>query len=160
MDWLEIVSGSPDEKAARCGPQIDQLISDPQRTCAVSELTLIECLNAVHNAWRNTEPRKSGYDETWAREAQAYLLEAVAQERLTIRQSQPRDIEHALMLVTDMTEAGRKFRAWDGVHLRIALQWARQTGDDVDLVTSNGDFQAFVELHPYFSRHVKIIAIT
>lgn len=159
MDWLEIASASPDEKAARCGPQVESILNDQGRDCTVSDLTLIECFNAVHNAWRDTAQRKAGYDEAWAREAQARLLEAISSTTLTVRTVKPSDIEHALMLVTVVTEAGRKFRAWDALHLEVALDWSREIRKPVYLITSNGDFETFQELHPYVAQHIALIKI-
>lgn len=159
MDWVELRSSAPDEKAQRCGPPVEALMSDPQRHISASELTLIECLNSIHSLWRDTAPRKAGYDETWAREAQTAIMDRVEAGSITIRASSSTNIEQALMLVTDMTMAGRKFKAWDGVHLSIALGWAREIGGTVDLVTSDGDFDRLLEVHPMFGRFVNVVQI-
>jgi hypothetical protein len=159
-DWLEIAASAPTEKAARCGPQVEVLLKDASRQFAVSEITIIEALNAMHTNWRSTEARKASYDEAWARESQARLLEAVADGLLGVRPSAPGDLEHALMWVTGMTEMGRNFRAWDAVHLRIAVQWSRETDQVVNLITSDGDFNAFLTEHAFFAKHIDLTVLS
>jgi hypothetical protein len=154
LDWLESSAGASTPKAQVCGPKVSALLADPTRECGIGELAIIETLNGVHTLWRDTA--MAGYGAAWARASQATLLETVAGGRIRILETGPQDIEHALMLVTKMTEEGRNFRAWDAMHLRSAVQWARSSSEVVHLVTSNGDFQGFLDLHPSFRRHLQL----
>jgi hypothetical protein len=158
LDWLESSASKPTSKAAICGPRLVRILRSEGVTAGIGELTIIETLNAVHTAWRDTDRKKAAYDGDWARESQASLLEAVAARTFQVLKYGPADMEHALMLVTQMTEWHRRdFRAWDAVHLRLAVQWSRETDEPVQLVTSNGDFEAFLDLHPAFRRHIDLV---
>lgn len=154
LDWLQSKASSPGPKAQDCGLEVERILHDSAVECAASELVLIEVLNGLHTRWRDTNPTESSYNEAWVRSSQSLMLHTVSSGGLSILRAHAVDLEHALMLVTLMSKEGRSFRAWDALHLRMAVQWSRASGEKVDLVTSDGDFAGFLEAYTTFERHV------
>ena len=154
VDWLMApVSGAP-AKSVKSGARVDLILSDPSTVCGTGELAVIEVLNTLHNIWRRTEVEFANFDGAWVRDSQAKLLGMAGDAQVKVMHANNEDFEHALMLVSRMTELGRSFRAWDAVHLRLAVEWSRAEGGVVELATSDGDFAAFFDVHPVFSRQV------
>jgi hypothetical protein len=42
------------------------------------------------------------------------------------------------------------------VHLITAVAWSIEVGSTVDLWTTDGDFDGFVDLYPFFGRYVTV----
>lgn len=51
---------------------------------------------------------------------------------------------------------GRALNAWDAAHLCRAMEWAREVGESVTLLTGNRAFENFLDLFPVVAQFVEL----
>ena len=135
------------------------LEEDAENVWAISEVTLIEYHSNVSSILRDSSPHRAAYDEAWAREAQALVLERVRDGRLQMLPLSPKAFEVAMRFITRATrEHSRYLDSWDAVHVHQAERWARDTGDRVKIVTNDKDFRRLFEVFPEFSRTLELVS--
>lgn len=125
-------------------PVLWSILDDPQRLCACSELTLIELHNTLATHWRDTA--RPGCDQEWVTASTAVIHERVSDGRLVVLDTPPKAIEHVMSLVTIATADRRALRAWDALHVVVAAQWSYSSGQAVEIVTTDPDFDAALEI--------------
>lgn len=149
----------PDARNSRAGPPVAALLASPAQGVATGEVGLLEFHDVLTMFWRDTDPSRGQFDETWINGAIALVMEDIASERLLVRPAPPRAFEHAMSLVTMAARpaAGqRKFRIWDAVHLVTATAWAVELGEPLELWTTDGDFESFLQLFPSFASWISV----
>ena len=149
---------APSPRNQGAGAAVDQLLADADRELALSEITLLEFVNAVAADWRDGQHPE--FDADWAQRRTLQLMELIAARRIDVRSLPPGAMEHALALVTVATrDYNNGLRVWDALHLITAAAWSRELGEPVQLYTSDDDFQAFVDRFPEFAHFVQIVNI-
>ena len=154
----EMTVPNPSARNVHAGQPVEELLlNDSTKVVGLSELTLIEFHDVLATDWRSNKPDHGEYDQAWAELAQLSLAQLVADGRLVLRRVPPRAAEHAIALVTLATrEHGNGLRTWDAIHLITAGAWAHEIEAQVELWTTDTDFQRFVELFPHFQRFVQV----
>jgi hypothetical protein len=107
-------------------------------------------------------------DESWASYFEAIdadrcikqFMEWLADDTITIRPLGRRAFEMGMAYAGAVAAQGRRMRGWDAIHLYEACRWARETGEQVVLATSDHDFQKAVNLFPEFGNFVRILNTT
>jgi hypothetical protein len=157
MRWVERDVQSPEERDARIGAAVDQLL-EGEMPLAVSEITLVEFRAGVAADWRRSEPQKAECDAAWAKRAKAALMKQVAAGRIGVVLVPAHASEHAMTLV-DMAarDYQLKLGTWDAIHLITACAWAYSEGTKVRLYTTNGHFEEFASCYPHFERFAEIV---
>ncbi len=154
----ELSGPAPTVRTQHAGPPVVALLRQATASIATSQIGLAEFHDVVTTMWRNVNPPDDVYNETWCDNAIAETLRDVEARRLGILPLPPKVFEKAMTLVTMSTrQHGRKFRVWDAIHLITAVAWSVDQQTKVELWTTDGDFDGFVGVYPYFANHVKIV---
>jgi len=71
----------------------------------------------------------------------------IASRKIAVRRTPPRAFEHVMALISTATsDHGRRLHAWDALHAVVAADWASTTGEPVEILTSDGDFEVILEI--------------
>lgn len=150
---------SADERCVNVASTFDSLEAGGEHIWAMSEVTLIEFHSNVARILRDTHPARAAYDEAWAQEAQALVLERVRDARIEMLPLSPKAFEVAMRFITRATvEHSRYLDSWDAVHVHQAERWARDTGDKVNIVTGDRHFRNLFEVFPEFGRSLELVS--
>jgi hypothetical protein len=157
MRWAESLVANPIDRSSKIGGVVVGLIESAAIT-AISQITLIELYNLICTYRRGTDASMAQYDDAWIARVEHQLMSWIAGHRLQVLPPSPKAFQEAIRLVVSATtEHGRKFKAWDALHLYEAAQWSRRVGAKVSLYTSDPDFSAFLGLYPAFAEFVTIV---
>lgn len=152
----------PENAQARCttvSANFEALESDSGNVWAMSEVTLIEYHSNISGILRDSNAQRAAFDEAWAREAQALLMERIRDRRIQMLDLSPKAFEAAMRLISRATaEHSRFLDSWDAVHLHQAGRWARERGERVLIVTNDRHFRNFFEVFPEFSQTLEPIS--
>lgn len=153
MRKAEAAVANPNERNKKTSKKVNDIVNDPNIVVAISEHTLLEFHNNIATRWRDTQVPE--YNQEWAEQSLADVMESIASGQLEIVPVPPKAAEHAMTLVTIATrDHNNSFRAWDAVHLLTAAAWAWEVGSVVKLTTTDTDFERFVSLFSYFKAYV------
>lgn len=148
---------SPTPRNTHAGAPVTTLLAAPPGPVATSEVGLLEFHDVVMSMLRNTDAVYRTHDQAWSEAVIDAVMEDVASEHLEVRPVLPKIFEHVMTLVTMTTRLhGRKFRVWDALHLVTATAWSTEVGEQVELWTTDDDFEGFVGLFPHFGRAVVV----
>jgi len=140
----------------KIGTLVERLILDPSVRTAVSEITLAEFHDVICAKWR--DGNRPELSEEWADEVESALMKWIEQSRLHVLPMPPKLIEKAMNYVMSVTrEKQGGLRAWDAAHTNQAVEWARELGEVVIVVTRDGDFEKLLKIYPEFRRFVNLL---
>jgi hypothetical protein len=156
--WVEgaVVQGNASLAAAAA--RVRQLIENMALETVVSETTLIEFHDVLQRLQRDSE--RPELDAAWAHDVYAAFMEWVRSGSLGVLEPRPRTVEIAMGYISMAQEQGRALNAWDAAHLCRAMEWARETGESVTIVTGNLAFENFLELFPAVAQFVQLEKIS
>lgn len=153
----ELSGPSPTARSVHSGSPVKLALAASSGEIATSEIGLIEFHDVVTSMWRDTNAPNSDYDESWCDAAQDETMQDIEEGRLLVIPQATKAFEKAMMLVTMATrQHGRKLRVWDATHLINAVGWSMALGEPVDLWTTDGDFEGFMNLYPYFASRISL----
>lgn len=148
---------SPTPRNTHAGAPVTTLLSAPLGPVATSEVGLLEFHDVIMRLLRNTDYDYRAHDQAWSEAATTLLMDDVASQRLDVRPVLPKAFEHVMSLVTLATRSyGKNFRVWDALHLVTATAWATDVGEQIELWTTDTDFEGFIALFPHFGRAVVV----
>lgn len=153
----ELAAQAPTPRSLHAGRPVATLLAGTAHEVATSEVGRMEFHDVVTTMWRDSTPTGIQYDAQWWERVTQEISNEISSGRLSIRNSPPRAFQRAMSNVTMATrQHNKKFRVWDAVHLITALAWSVDVGETVELWTTDGDFDGFMGLYPYFSKNLII----
>jgi hypothetical protein len=159
MRWACAASGSTDARDHRGKLVLDGLLAGSQEVCG-SPITVAEYTSVIYDHVRTSEAWGEYFESEDADRCVKEFMRWLADERLTIRPLGRRAFEMGMAYVSSVAARGRRMRGWDAIHLYEACRWARETGEQVVIATSDSDFQKTVNLFPEFGTFVSILDTT
>ena len=154
---VEMDVNNPSPRNLHAGTPAAQLCGASAPPVGLSPLTIMEFHDVLATIWRMNEPEYQEYDQEWVERSQVRVMGLLANQRLTLRFAPPRAHLQAIALVTLATrDHGNGLRVWDAIHLITAAAWAHELGVNVELWTTDQDFQKFIDLFPEFDEFVQI----
>jgi predicted nucleic acid-binding protein len=155
--WACGIAGSPETRDQRGKQRLEILIPGGNHV-ATCPVTLAEYTDVVNTLLRDQEGWKTAVDETAVDKAEAQLMAWLASDQLRIRPLGPRAFEMGMSYVAAASrDHGRKLKAWDAIHLAEAVRWARESANEVIIVTTDGDFAGFLDVFPEFKDYVRLV---
>ena len=140
-------------RLAKMEPVLDSIFADPGRSFACSELTLLELHSNLTSRLRSHE--NSDWDQEWWQASIAELMDDIASEKIDVLPTPSKGTEQVMTMVTLATqENDRALRAWDAMHAVVAGRWSYELGSPVTILTSDGDFDAALQV-TNFSRRLQ-----
>jgi len=131
---------TPSRRDRLIAPLVDQILDDPQRTVACSDLTLLEFHDVLTSVWRDSN--SPSCDVAWWELSLSEILDRVEDGRLIVLPTPAGAYAHVMTLVTISTrDHGRALKAWDALHMHIAARWARAENARVEIVTADEQFE-------------------
>jgi hypothetical protein len=156
--WAEGDVASPSDRGRDGRTAVANLIADPDCALSLSEVTILEFSSTLNWYWRNSEYPQ--HDQAWAEKSLDALMGEIASGRIDVVPVPPKAGEHAMALMKVATrDRGIAFHTWDAFHLITATSWADQLGQKVELITSDSDFDRFVDAFPHFRRLVSVVNV-
>lgn len=153
--WAE-ARGGGDSELKKIGRRVEELVLDSSVRTAVSEITLAEFHDHICAMWR--DGNRPELSETWANEVEGDLMRWIRQSLVDVLPLPPKLIEKAMAYVLFATrEKQRGLRAWDAAHTYQAVEWARELGEVVVIVTRDRDFERLLEVYPEFRRFIALL---
>lgn len=159
MRWACATSGSADARDHRGKLALDGLLAGPQELGG-SPITVAEYTSVIHDHVRTNEPWGAYFASEDADRCVKQFMQWLADETLAIRPLGRRAFEMGMAYVSSVAARGRRMRGWDAIHLYEACRWARETGEQVVIATSDHDFQKTVNLFPEFCAFVRVLDTT
>ena len=145
MRNAESSAASCSERNTKIRPFIRQILGDTKRQLACSELTLLEFHDKITTNLRSQQ--LPDCTEQWWGDAREEFLERIHSKRVLVLPTPPRAALQVMTLVSAATATqGRSVRASDALHAHIAARWSAEQGEQVELVTCDGDFDAIVQI--------------
>jgi hypothetical protein len=158
MRIAESDGAPPEHRSLRIEANVTPLIESADIVTAISQVSILEVHTNACKYVRQTEADFQRYDDAWLDRTMSQLMEWISGGSLIVRQAPPNVMLKAIAIVERATrEARRNLRSWDAVHLIYACQWAREEGRQVELVSNNGDFRAFLDTFPEFASLVNLV---
>jgi hypothetical protein len=159
MRWACATSGSPHARDHSGKHALEVLLNGPSELCG-SPITVAEYTSVLYDHVRSDESWASYFEAIDADRCIKQFMEWLADDTITIRPLGRRAFEMGMAYVGAVAAQGRRMRGWDAIHLYEACRWARETGEQVVLATSDHDFQKAVNLFPEFGNFVSILNTT
>jgi len=160
MRWGEKQVSSPRSINVELGSEVEQLIADPAIDLTLSEITLLEFRANVARAYRSQEDQFATCDGAWAQQVRLSLMQLVAAGQMGVISVPPRAAEQAIALVDLAADKGAGgLGIWDAMHLLSAARWAHESGQIVQLYTSDPDYGEFYVVYSDFGRFVEIVKL-
>jgi hypothetical protein len=159
MRWACAASGSTDARDHGGKLVLDGLLAGSQEVCG-SPITVAEYTSVIYDHVRTSEFWGAYFESEDADRCVKEFMQWLADERLTIRPLGRRAFEMGMAYVSSVAARGRRMRGWDAIHLYEACRWARETGEQVVIATSDSDFQKTVNLFPEFGTFVRVLDTT
>lgn len=157
MRMAECDVKQPSPRNGHAGGPVNHLCADSDPPAGLSYLTIVEFHDALATNWRMNDAGYEEYDQEWVEGSQVKVMKLLARRRLTLRTVPSRAYEHAIALVTLATrDHSNGLRVWDAIHLITASAWAHELQSQVELWTTDKDFQRFVDLFPEFKQFIHI----
>jgi hypothetical protein len=151
--WAEWRGEATDQRNSTVAEYVRRLIDDKEVRIATSELSIAEFHSNICGIL-NDQARKS-HDETWFDTTFRMLMQWIADGRLLVIKVPPKLAELAMVYAERATrEFGRRFKLRDAMHLYQACDWSRSLGEQVELITTDDDFEQFLKLFPEFGIYV------
>jgi hypothetical protein len=158
MRLAEARSADGDERSRRIGKEVERILSENGAISAVSEVTLAELWSNLYVYSRDA--KWPSCDQAWVDAVESEVLRWIDDDVVLVLPPLPRIVEWALVQVAAATrEHGRNLRAWDAIHLGYATHWARDTGEQVRLVSSDKSIVGFVEVFPEFAGLIQLVQL-
>jgi hypothetical protein len=153
----ELSGANPTPRSQHAGTPVVALLQGTAGAVGISEIGLLEFHDVVTGMWRDTNAPNAGYDEEWRDAVVDAAMKDIEQGGLLVLAQPAKVFEKAMALVTMATrQYGRKFRVWDAVHLITAVSWSISLTLPLELWTTDGDFEGFTAIYPYFATLVSV----
>jgi hypothetical protein len=151
--WAEGQSDAPTPEQRAAASRVEEIIVSGEHTVAISELTFIEFHDSVLR-YRSSPMRE--WTDAWVQAVQFRVMEWIESGSITVHPPAPRAIDVAVSYISMTRRAGRSLKAGDAIHLNRVIDWARENGEAVVLMTGDRGFERFLETFPAAARFVTL----
>lgn len=143
MRRADMAAGSTLPRILKMEPFLLGIFADPDRVFALSEITLLEFHSNITTNLRSASlPDR---DLEWWSSVHHQLLDEIGAGRISVLPIPPKATEQVIYLLTIATrDHGRALHAMDAMHAVIAGRWALTLNQDVEVLTSDSDFEAAI----------------
>lgn len=159
MRWACSTSGSPEARDHRGQASLEALIAGPGILCG-SPITVAEYSSVLHDLARSHQAWAAYFEAEDADRSMKQFMQWLSDGTFAIRSLGRRAFEMGMAYVGTVSAQGRRMRGWDAIHLYEACRWARESGTQVVLATSDNDFEKTINLFPEFGQFVRILDTT
>lgn len=156
MRWACATSGSSEPRDHRGQIALERLLTGPDELCG-SPITVAEYTSVLYDHVRSQEAWAAYFEAEDAERCMNQFMGWLADGTVAIRSLGRRAFEMGMAYVGTVSAHGIRMRGWDAIHLYEACRWARESGTQVVLATSDSDFRKTIDLFPEFGRFVRVL---